>query len=185
MPIQAADRGKTGKGDFWSAAFWRPRAQKRRQKPWLLLKKKSICYNQGRAAGPKKPGTAVRAAVVMPGLGRAWALCPERKNVMMEKTRILLAGDSAVSVQFGDAIDPEIYARVRALYESLKGEKIPGVTELIPTFRRAAERAAGGKAGKAGPGPAASQKGHHHPSLLWRQLGRGPGRGGPVSRYHP
>ena len=54
---------------------------------------------------------------------------------MMEKTRILLAGDSAVSVQFGDAIDPEIYARVRALYESLKGEKIPGVTELIPTFR--------------------------------------------------
>ena len=54
---------------------------------------------------------------------------------MMEKTRILLAGDSAVSVQFGDAIDPEIYARVRALYESLKGEKISGVTELIPTFR--------------------------------------------------
>ena len=49
-------QGKPGKGDFWSAAFWRPRAQKRRQKPWLLLKKKSICYNQGRAAGAGKAG---------------------------------------------------------------------------------------------------------------------------------
>ena len=54
---------------------------------------------------------------------------------MMEKAKILLAGDSAVSVQFGEAIDPEIYGRVRALNEDLKREKIPGVTEAIPTFR--------------------------------------------------
>jgi hypothetical protein len=32
MPIQAADRGKPGKGDFWSAAFWRPRGAKKAAK---------------------------------------------------------------------------------------------------------------------------------------------------------
>ena len=54
----------------------------------------------------------------------------------MDVPKILLDGDSAVTVQFGDEIDPKIYARVKALNEVLKA--LPdslGITETVPTYR--------------------------------------------------
>ena len=54
----------------------------------------------------------------------------------MNAPKILLDGDSAVTVQFGETIDPAVYARVAGLNEALK--KLPagtGITETVPTYR--------------------------------------------------
>lgn len=54
----------------------------------------------------------------------------------MDAPKILLDGDSAVTVQFGETIDPAVYARVAGLNEALK--KLPagtGITETVPTYR--------------------------------------------------
>jgi inhibitor of KinA len=49
--------------------------------------------------------------------------------------RFLPAGDLAVSVELGDEISVELNTRVRAL-EFLIGQKaVPGVVEMVPTFR--------------------------------------------------
>ncbi len=53
----------------------------------------------------------------------------------MEDLKILLSGDSAVTVQFGEAIDPVAYAKVKALNDYLKKNAIAGVVETIPTYR--------------------------------------------------
>ena len=47
--------------------------------------------------------------------------------------RLLDCGDRALTVEFGNAVDPELNQRVRALDHALKG--IPGIVETIPTFR--------------------------------------------------
>jgi len=49
--------------------------------------------------------------------------------------KILTTGDSAVTVQFGEKIDPAIYARVKGLKEELEKVKPEGIVELIPTYR--------------------------------------------------
>jgi KipI family sensor histidine kinase inhibitor len=49
--------------------------------------------------------------------------------------RYLLAGDQALVVEFGDAIDPAINRRVRDLFLALQRAGIPGVVDLIPTYR--------------------------------------------------
>lgn len=46
-----------------------------------------------------------------------------------------MAGDSAVTVQFGETIDPAIYAKVKSLNEAIEGAKPKGIIETIPTFR--------------------------------------------------
>ncbi|MGC1404959.1 MAG: 5-oxoprolinase subunit PxpB [Thermodesulfobacteriota bacterium] len=48
---------------------------------------------------------------------------------------VLPIGDSAVSVEFGSAIDPLINQQVQALFNKLKGEPPEGVIDLIPTYR--------------------------------------------------
>lgn len=53
----------------------------------------------------------------------------------MYEGKILLTGDSAVTVQFGEKIDPAIYARVKNLKEALEKAKPEGIVELIPTYR--------------------------------------------------
>ena len=53
----------------------------------------------------------------------------------METTKILPAGDSAVSVQFGETIDPAIYEKVRALDGQLRRSPVAGVVETVPTYR--------------------------------------------------
>ncbi len=53
--------------------------------------------------------------------------------------RIETLGDSAVSLEFGDVISPEVNARVMAVYAALEDQRaagaMPGVVELVPSFR--------------------------------------------------
>ncbi len=45
------------------------------------------------------------------------------------------AGDSALVVELGNEIAPEINQRIRALVLALEQQKIPGVREYVPTYR--------------------------------------------------
>jgi len=49
--------------------------------------------------------------------------------------RFLTAGDRGLVVELGDAIDPELNARVRALDEALRASPFPGYQEAIPSYR--------------------------------------------------
>lgn len=52
----------------------------------------------------------------------------------MNNAKILLAGDSAISVEFGQEIQLEINNKVTALAMLLEKESIAGITELVPTY---------------------------------------------------
>ncbi|BBF91887.1 5-oxoprolinase subunit PxpB [Blastochloris tepida] len=49
--------------------------------------------------------------------------------------RFLPSGDSALVVEFGDTIDAAVSARVTRLADRIAACAIPGVRELLPTFR--------------------------------------------------
>ena len=49
--------------------------------------------------------------------------------------RLLASGDTALVVEFGDALDPAINARVLQLADRIDAAAIAGVVELVPTFR--------------------------------------------------
>lgn len=49
--------------------------------------------------------------------------------------RLLRCGDAAISVEFGDSIDPATNARVLALDAALAAEPCPGLLETVPTYR--------------------------------------------------
>jgi inhibitor of KinA len=49
--------------------------------------------------------------------------------------RFLAAGDTALVVEFGDSISREVSDRVLALADRIEAEEIPGLVELVPTFR--------------------------------------------------
>ncbi len=49
--------------------------------------------------------------------------------------RLLPVGDSALSIEFGDEIDPAINAQVHALAAALGECPLPGVGEAVPTYR--------------------------------------------------
>jgi inhibitor of KinA len=51
------------------------------------------------------------------------------------RPRYLVAGDSALVVEFGDTIDPAINRRVRALFLAIESAQVPGVRDLVPTYR--------------------------------------------------
>lgn len=53
----------------------------------------------------------------------------------MEKVRYLISGDCAVSVEFGNAICPEINEKIRAFKLALEEEEPEGIVETIPTYR--------------------------------------------------
>jgi TIGR00370 family protein len=53
----------------------------------------------------------------------------------MSGFKFLAAGDRALVMEFGQAIDEKINALVRGIYESLKNKPVKGVTEAVPTFR--------------------------------------------------
>lgn len=53
----------------------------------------------------------------------------------MADFRILKAADSALIIEFGSTIDRKISDRVLALAETIEHAKLPGVTEVIATFR--------------------------------------------------
>jgi KipI family sensor histidine kinase inhibitor len=53
----------------------------------------------------------------------------------LTRPRLLPVGDVALSVEFGDAIDPALNARVRALDRALRDHPFPGFAEAAPTYR--------------------------------------------------
>ncbi|QAT51232.1 5-oxoprolinase subunit PxpB [Caproiciproducens sp. NJN-50] len=53
----------------------------------------------------------------------------------MPQARILTAGDSALTVEFGNEISEEINGKVLALDNAIQKEGIVGITETIPTYR--------------------------------------------------
>ena len=54
---------------------------------------------------------------------------------MLQAPRLLLAGDSAIVVEYGDGIDARINARVRLLQRALGALPHPGIVETVPTYR--------------------------------------------------
>lgn len=53
----------------------------------------------------------------------------------MPDMRFLPAGDSAMVVEFGKSIEDELNRKVHAMSHWIEAKKIPGVIEIIPTFR--------------------------------------------------
>ncbi|MGO4573087.1 5-oxoprolinase subunit PxpB [Microvirga sp. 2TAF3] len=53
----------------------------------------------------------------------------------MQAPKILPCGDSALSVEFGDSIDPDLNGKVLALDEILRAKAPAGVLETVPTYR--------------------------------------------------
>lgn len=49
--------------------------------------------------------------------------------------RFLAQGDAALVVEFGDRIDRAVSERVNALAEAVRAAAIPGISEVVPTFR--------------------------------------------------
>ncbi|MBF9233738.1 5-oxoprolinase subunit PxpB [Microvirga alba] len=54
---------------------------------------------------------------------------------MVQTARILPCGDSALSVEFGDAIDPDLNGKVLALEDILRANPPAGLLETVPTYR--------------------------------------------------
>ena len=52
----------------------------------------------------------------------------------MGKVRYLAAGDSSVSVEFGNEISPEINRQIRAFKIAVEKSGIPGIVETVPTY---------------------------------------------------
>jgi KipI family sensor histidine kinase inhibitor len=46
-----------------------------------------------------------------------------------------LAGDTGFLAEFGEGIDPQVNARVRAVARALEADPVPGIREVIPTYR--------------------------------------------------
>lgn len=53
----------------------------------------------------------------------------------MENVRYLISGDSAVTVEFGNTISPEINRKIRAFKIALERARIEGIIETVPTYR--------------------------------------------------
>ncbi|MBM3546204.1 MAG: 5-oxoprolinase subunit PxpB [Alphaproteobacteria bacterium] len=49
--------------------------------------------------------------------------------------RLLAAGDTALTAELGDTVDPRINARVLSLDRALAAEALPGIVETVPTYR--------------------------------------------------
>ena len=53
----------------------------------------------------------------------------------MPNVRFLLTGDTSLSAEFGNEISEAINAQIRAFTIALEKSNIPGVVELVPTYR--------------------------------------------------
>ena len=51
------------------------------------------------------------------------------------RPRLLAAGDTALTVELGNAVDPRINARVLSLDRALAAVALPGIVETVPTYR--------------------------------------------------
>ena len=55
--------------------------------------------------------------------------------MIYEEPRFLPGGDKAVFVEFGNVVDPQVNRRVRHLMLATQKTRIPGVIEMVPTYR--------------------------------------------------
>ncbi len=53
----------------------------------------------------------------------------------MPNVRFLLTGDTSLSAEFGNEISEEINAQIRAFTIALEKDAVPGIVELVPTYR--------------------------------------------------
>jgi KipI family sensor histidine kinase inhibitor len=58
-----------------------------------------------------------------------------RRNPWPAFPRILPLGDGAITIEFGDRIDPEIHQRVLACVDALDQAPLPGQLDIVPTYR--------------------------------------------------
>lgn len=54
---------------------------------------------------------------------------------MAPTPRLLELGDAALTLELGDRIDPALNARVMAARDAVAGAGLPGITDLVPTYR--------------------------------------------------
>lgn len=54
---------------------------------------------------------------------------------MYKETRYLIAGDKALTVEYGNEISEDISSKVRSMMGALESNKIEGVLEIVPTYR--------------------------------------------------
>ncbi|MGH7232265.1 MAG: 5-oxoprolinase subunit PxpB [Nitrospiraceae bacterium] len=66
-------------------------------------------------------------------VGNHYAL--RMKQTLSRAPRVLAAGDAALTIEFGSTIDPASNARVVACARVVEGLSIPGVVEIVPTYR--------------------------------------------------
>jgi KipI family sensor histidine kinase inhibitor len=57
------------------------------------------------------------------------------ESQLFKKAVYRLAGDTGLLVEFGEGIDPEVNAKVRAMTRALEKTMPTGVREIIPTYR--------------------------------------------------
>ncbi len=55
--------------------------------------------------------------------------------MIYDRPKFLPGGDSALFVEFGDGIDPELNRRVRELHLAIQEAGLPGVVESVPSYR--------------------------------------------------
>ena len=88
--------------------------------------------------------------------------------------RFLPCGDTALCVEFGDSIDRHVSALVLALADRVEAAAIPGIVELVPTFRsltdplRSFGAAAGRPEGEAGATAYRTSRPAEGAGRLWR-----------------
>lgn len=61
------------------------------------------------------------------------SLCGDESGIYTAP-RVLLCGETAISVEFGDKIDLEISRKVRHLYKTFKAAPYPGILDINPTY---------------------------------------------------
>ena len=54
---------------------------------------------------------------------------------MLGRPRFILSGDTALVVELGDEISPEVNRRVRDLAAAIESSDLPGVYDFLPTYR--------------------------------------------------
>ena len=54
---------------------------------------------------------------------------------MYEKGRYLMSGDKGLVIEFGNEISEETNTKVRNLYLAIQKSKMPGIYEMVPTYR--------------------------------------------------
>jgi inhibitor of KinA len=52
-----------------------------------------------------------------------------------DSPQILPCGDAAITIEFGQVIDPFINRKVRVLCEKIRSQPFPGLVDLIPSYR--------------------------------------------------